>query len=95
MEFTTDAYDELNSLNKIISDMFDAITGEIDSIEIVKRMRDANEEIQKDVNIYRNNHMLRMRDKACDPESGLIFEKTLTAMERISSYISNAAKFAI
>lgn len=95
MIFTDDAVKELDGLNNIILKMFDAIIGDIDSVGIVKQMRDSNEEIQKDVNIYRNNHMLRMRDKTCDPESGLIFEKTLTAMERISSYISNAAKFAI
>lgn len=95
MIFTDDAVKELDGLNNIILKMFDAIIGDIDSVGIVKQMRDSNEEIQKDVNIYRNNHMLRMRDKSCDPESGLIFEKTLTAMERISSYISNAAKFAI
>ncbi len=95
MIFTDDAVKELDGLNNIILKMFDAIIGDIDSVGIVKQMRDSNEEIQKDVNIYRNNHMLRMRDRSCDPESGLIFEKTLTAMERISSYISNAAKFAI
>lgn len=95
MIFTDDAVKELDGLNNIILKMFDAIIGDIDSVGIVKQMRDSNEEIQKDVNIFRNNHMLRMRDKSCDPESGLIFEKTLTAMERISSYISNAAKFAI
>ena len=39
--------------------------------------------------------MLRMRDRTCDPESGLIYEKTLTAMERISSYLSNSAKLSI
>ena len=36
-----------------------------------------------------------MREKICDPESGLLYEKTLAAMERISSYISNAGKLAI
>ncbi|CAG7595608.1 hypothetical protein PEPTYR26121_01832 [Peptoniphilus tyrrelliae] len=58
-------------------------------------MRSSNELVQKEASQFRNNHMLRMREKICNPESGLLYEKTLAAMERISSYISNAGKLAI
>ena len=58
-------------------------------------MRESNELVQKEASDFRNNHMIRMREKICNPESGLLYEKTLAAMERISSYISNAGKLSI
>ena len=82
-------------IDEVIEKMFSSALGEIDRDERISFMRSSNELVQKDATQFRNNHMLRMREKICDPESGLLYEKTLAAMERISSYISNAGKLAI
>ena len=88
-------FEELKEINQVIDKMFDAAVGELDRDQRVAFMRSSNELVQKEASQFRNNHMLRMREKICNPESGLLYEKTLAAMERISSYISNAGKLAI
>ena len=95
LAFTDKTFEELKEINEVIEKMFSSALGEIDRDERVAFMRSSNELVQKDATQFRNNHMLRMREKICDPESGLLYEKTLAAMERISSYISNAGKLAI
>ena len=52
-------------------------------------------DIQKKFEKFSYDHMLKMRERQCNPESGLIYEKTLTALERISSYLSKTAKISI
>lgn len=93
--FTDSSIGELEELDKILEEMFDTVRGELDRDNRKAFMKEANERVQKDVGSFRNNHMIRMREKICDPESGLLYEKTLTALERISSYISNAAKLSV
>lgn len=95
LAFTDKTFEELKEINEVIEKMFSSALGEIDRDERISFMRSSNELVQKDATQFRNNHMLRMREKICDPESGLLYEKTLAAMERISSYISNAGKLAI
>jgi len=92
--FTDKTYEELRELNVIVEDMFNTVFSEMEKTQKVTYMRASNEKVQKEASISRNNHMIRMREKICNPESGLLYEKTLTAIERISSYISNAAKVA-
>lgn len=95
LAFTDKTFEELKQINGVIEKMFNSALGELDRDERISFMRESNELVQKDATQFRNNHMLRMREKICDPESGLLYEKTLAAMERISSYISNAGKLAI
>ena len=95
LAFTDKTFEELKEINEVIEKMFSSALGEIDRDERISFMRSSNELVQKDATQFRNNHMLRMREKICDPESGLLYEKTLAAMERISSYISNAGNLAI
>lgn len=94
LEFTDKTFEELSELNAIIEKMFKSAMGELDKRDRVIFMRESNETVQKEASTFRNNHMLRMRQKICNPESGLLYEKTLAALERISSYISNASKLA-
>ena len=94
LEFTDKTFEELSELNAIIEKMFESAMGELDKRDRVIFMRESNETVQKEASTFRNNHMLRMRQKICNPESGLLYEKTLAALERISSYISNASKLA-
>lgn len=95
LEFTDMTFEELREINTIIEKMFHSAIDSLDKDERVVFMRESNELVQKEASNFRNNHMLRMREKICNPESGLLYEKTLAAMERISSYISNASKLAI
>lgn len=95
LEFTDKTFEELKEINELIEKMFNSAIGELDKDERVAFLRESNELVQKEASQFRNNHMLRMREKICNPESGLLYEKTLAAMERISSYISNAGKLAI
>lgn len=94
LEFTDMTFEELREINSIIEKMFHSAIDNLDKEERVTFMRESNELVQKEASNFRNNHMLRMREKICNPESGLLYEKTLAAMERISSYISNASKLA-
>lgn len=95
LEFTDKTFEELKEINDVIEKMFSSALGELDRDQRIAFMRSSNELVQKEASQFRNNHMLRMREKICNPESGLLYEKTLAAMERISSYISNAGKLAI
>ena len=94
LEFTDMTFEELREINSIIEKMFHSAIDNLDKDERVTFMRESNELVQKEASNFRNNHMLRMREKICNPESGLLYEKTLAALERISSYISNASKLA-
>lgn len=93
--FTDVTFDEMREINTIIEKMFHSYDGDMEKSERVVFMRESNELVQKEASTFRNNHMIRMREKICNPESGLLYEKTLAAMERISSYISNAGKLSI
>lgn len=93
--FTDVTFDELREINTIIDKMFHSYDGEMEKDQRVLFMRESNELVQKEASTFRNNHMMRMREKICNPESGLLYEKTLAAMERVSSYISNAGKLSI
>ena len=93
--FTDVTFDELREINAIIDKMFHSYDGDMEKDERVLFMRQSNELVQKEASAFRNNHMIRMREKICNPESGLLYEKTLAAMERISSYISNAGKLSM
>ena len=95
LEFTNIAYDDLHTLNYSIKEMLHTMREDISKEVRVKDTGIFYRRIQKDIDKFRLDHMLRMRDRTCDPESGLLYEKTLTAMERISSYLSNAAKLSI
>lgn len=93
--FTDVTFDELREINAIIDKMFHSFDEDMEKEERALLMRQSNELVQKEASAFRNNHMIRMREKICNPESGLLYEKTLAAMERISAYISNAGKLSI
>lgn len=93
--FTDVTFDELREINAIIDKMFHSFDEDMEKEDRVLLMRQSNELVQKEASAFRNNHMMRMREKICNPESGLLYEKTLAAMERISAYISNAGKLSI
>lgn len=95
LDFTNIAYEDLQTLNYTIERMLETMLKDLSKKERVKNTGIYYRKMQKDIDKFRLDHMLRMKDRTCDPESGLLYEKTLTSMERISSYLSKAAKLSI
>ena len=95
LDFTSIAYEDLNTIDSNINNMFDITSQDITKEERIKLTSQTYRKVEKDITQFRFDHMLRMRERICDPESGLLYEKTLTGLERISSYLSNAAKLSI
>lgn len=95
LDFTSIAYKDLNTIDSNINNMFDITSQDITKEERIKLTSQTYRKVEKDITQFRFDHMLRMRERICDPESGLLYEKTLTGLERISSYLSNAAKLSI
>ena len=95
LDFTSIAYKDLNTIDANINNMFDITSQDITKEERIKLTSQTYRKVEKDITQFRFDHMLRMRERICDPESGLLYEKTLTGLERISAYLSNAAKLSI
>ena len=95
LDFTNIAYDDLYALNDCIIKMLEAMKADLSKDDRVKITSLCYKTVQRDIEKCRYKHMLRMRERQCNPESGLIYEKTLTAVERISAYLSKAAKLSI
>lgn len=93
--YTEESIKELNAVQTSISTMFNAVITELPSQEKKDRLKFFSNRIEAYVDDYRNEHMDRMRLGVCDPESGLVFEKTLSALERIQAYIYNVGKLII
>ena len=90
--YTENSLKELNAVETSIMTMFNTMYEDISRIERNNRLRFFNKKVQNYVITYRNYHLERMKSGECDPVSGLAFEKVLSSLERISSYISNAGK---
>ena len=95
LDFTNIAYDDLYTLNDCIIKMLDAMKKDLSKTDRVKITSEYYKTVQRDIEKCRYEHMVRMRERQCDPESGLVYEKTLTALERISSYLSKSAKISL
>lgn len=95
LDFTNIAYEDLYALNEYTIKMLKALREDLPKDERVKIVSEYYKIVERDVEKCRYEHMLRMRERQCDPESGLVYEKTLTALERISSYLSKTAKISI
>lgn len=93
--YSEESTKELTSIQNSINTMFNTVTEDISYAERVNRLRFFSNRVEGFSNTYRNEHMERMKKGACDPESGLIFEKYLSALERIAAYIYNAGKLAM
>lgn len=86
---------ELNSIREKIEKMFSEIDTQTDRVLKISQLKKYNIAIEEDTIKYRNGHMDRMKTGECDPESGLVFEKLLISLERVSSYLSNAGKLMV
>ncbi|MDO5041402.1 MAG: Na/Pi cotransporter family protein [Peptoniphilus sp.] len=93
--YTETSVKEMETIDEAIRGMFDVIYSKMDKQEKVEKLRTANKIVEGETVNYRSSHLDRMRTGICDPESGLIYEKVLIALERVSSYLSNAGKLLI
>ena len=75
--------------------MFNTISEDVSYAERINRLRFFSNRVDGFVTSYRNTHRDRMKNGECDPESGLLFDKYLTSLERISSYLYNVGKLTI
>ena len=89
--YTDESKRELSAIDTAIMTMFQTVLTTMDDKEKRTRIKNLEEKVEKYIAKYRIYHIERMKNRICDPESGLIFEKHLTAMERVSSYINTVA----
>lgn len=94
LDFSDVSAREINAIQTSIMTMFNTLDEDISKTERNNRLKFFNNKVENYVTTYRNYHMERMKSGQCDPESGLVFEKMLTALERISAYVSNAGKLS-
>ncbi len=83
---------EIEKLRDSIYEMFTTLKEDLTIHEVEIDMKKYLLGVEKDAENIRNKHMERMKTGVCNPESGLVYEKMLTAFERIASYLSNAVK---
>ncbi len=95
LTYTEVSVKEIDNIDKAISGMFEVIYSKIDKQEKIEKLRATNKVVEGETVDYRVSHLNRMKSGICDPESGLIYEKVLIALERVSSYLSNAGKLLI
>ncbi|EFI41768.1 MULTISPECIES: Na/Pi cotransporter family protein [Peptoniphilus] len=95
LKYSEESISEIDAIETTIMTMFNTIDEDLEKAERINRLRFFNQKVENYTTTYRNYHMERMKTGDCDPESGLIFEKVLIALERISSYLSNSGKLAV
>ncbi|MGO1580599.1 MAG: Na/Pi cotransporter family protein [Peptoniphilaceae bacterium] len=93
--YTDESTSEMLIIEKEIEEMFKVLYSKIPKEERIKVLRNSNIEVENQTNNYRNRHMERMKTGSCDPESGILYEKMLISLERVSAYLSNTGKLII
>ena len=92
LTFSDKCYEELDVLNKSLLSFYDLVTKEEDRDLRRSKSKELDLSISNYIDTYRELHLDRMKEGICNPESGLVYEKTLTAFERISAYLRNIGK---
>lgn len=81
------AMDELLQIRDLIIDMF-SLMGP-NNIDSISSMENQVDELR---DIYRLNHIERMKKGNCSPEIGIIYDEILTDLERIADHLMNMAE---
>ena len=92
LTFSDKCYEELDVINSSILRFYEIITKEPNRNARRSLSKEMDLSISENIERFRNAHLNRMKDGICDPESGLVYEKTLAAFERISAYLRNIGK---
>lgn len=58
----------------------------------IKEAEDFEQEVDNMKKTFINNHINRLEEKACDPQSGVLFTNMITALERVSDHALNIAQ---
>lgn len=92
LSYSDKCYEELEILNDDLIHFYDLVMNEKNRDIRRNQSRKTDLAIEEKIENFRNRHLDRMKDGICDPESGLIYEKILSAYERISAYLRNIGK---
>lgn len=92
LNFSSMTSGEIESLRDTIYQIFETLREDLTAREVDIDVKRELQTLVKDVDTIRNAHMERMKTGVCNPESGLNYEKMLTAFDRIGSYLSNAVR---
>lgn len=92
LSFSSMTSGEIESLRDTIYQIFETFREDLTAREVDIDVKRELQTLVKDVDTIRNAHMERMKTGVCNPESGLNYEKMLTAFDRIGSYLSNAVR---
>ncbi|MCI5839204.1 MAG: Na/Pi cotransporter family protein [Peptoniphilaceae bacterium] len=85
--YSQSSKDEYVQVRDNAREMFEIVLSDISGEEKENQTRKIAKEIDELTDKYRILHIERMKNHLCDPESGLIFEKFLTEIQRISEYL--------
>lgn len=95
LDFSTASLQEISVLNDHLEELYNAIFETQSRQQRGVLVRAVDRAMQRDVELFRDRHIDRMKLGICDPESGLIYEKMLSNYERISAYLRNVGKLSL
>lgn len=93
--YSEECHKEIELLNSYMEQLYETLEEDHKRGQRKIIMRAIDDSVIKDVAFFRKRHLERMKTGICDPESGLIYEKMLSAYERISAYLRNIGKLAL
>ena len=95
VSFSEDAMEELKNLDKLIvkmmADGFKMFNTQKADPVLAENVIEYEDELDDDVEVYKQNHIKRMNDGLCTAEHGTIFFDMLTYLERVGDHINNVA----
>lgn len=95
LDFTINSRKEMEAIRTSIMTMFKTLDGNLPKEDRTRQMGFFLNKVDHYIEDYRNAHLDRMKEGICDPESGLVYEKVLSALDRVAAYISNVSNSAL
>lgn len=93
IEFSETAKKELFGMQNIIEEtLAKALHKDDDTKEWLTKINDLEEKIDDMTDLYRENHLERMRQGKCSEEACILYSELLTDFERIGDHILNIAQ---
>jgi phosphate:Na+ symporter len=93
LNFSKDAKTELEAMGLRAKMIYEKalIALETEDEEVVKTVRELEEEIDRLQRVYEANHIRRLENKICNPLMGIIFVDILRNLERVGDHSTNIA----
>lgn len=97
LPFTDIAIEELEIITNKTIEVFKKASesfkeSDFDKARNVLSLEEEIDELEKE---YRNNHINRLNNQACNPHSGVLFLDVLSNLERVSDHSSNIAHYVL